>query len=166
MGGKEKQRSNLSSDHTQKWPLCIKHLTWAKRVPSNQYGLKTQSGLRVALEKMLCINPAEFSLSKPEFPTVKARISHHLRSPSNLKDDCFPSPIYFLYGSFLKSSPFSLDFSGGANGKEPTCQCKRYRRPGFNPWVEKILWWRKWQLALVFLPGEFHGQRSLGAYSP
>ena len=25
---------------------------------------------------------------------------------------------------------------------------------------------RAWQLAPVFLPGEFHGQRSLGGYSP
>ena len=27
-------------------------------------------------------------------------------------------------------------------------------------------WSRKWQLAPVFLPGEFHGQRSLAGYSP
>ena len=31
----------------------------------------------------------------------------------------------------------------------------------FNPWVEKIPWSRKWQPTPVFLPGEFHGQRSL-----
>ena len=24
-------------------------------------------------------------------------------------------------------------------GKEPTCQCRRQRRRGFNPWVRKIL---------------------------
>ena len=29
-------------------------------------------------------------------------------------------------------------------------QCKR---PGFNPWVRKILWRGKWQLTPVFLPG-------------
>ena len=29
-----------------------------------------------------------------------------------------------------------------------------------NTWVGKIPWRRKWQLAPVFLPGEFHGQRS------
>ena len=32
-----------------------------------------------------------------------------------------------------------------------------------NPWVGKMPWNRKWQPALVFLPGRFHGQRSLGA---
>ena len=29
------------------------------------------------------------------------------------------------------------------------------------PWVGKILWRRNWQPIPVFLPGEFHGQRSL-----
>ena len=37
---------------------------------------------------------------------------------------------------------------------------------GFNPWVGKIPWSRKWQHTLVFLPGKFHGQKSLAGYSP
>ena len=36
------------------------------------------------------------------------------------------------------------------------------RRHGFNPWVRKIPWRRKWQPTPVFLPGESHGQRSSG----
>ena len=36
----------------------------------------------------------------------------------------------------------------------------------FNPWVGKIPWKRKWQPTLVFLPGEFQGQRSLEGYGP
>ena len=35
-----------------------------------------------------------------------------------------------------------------------------------DPWVMKIPWRRKWQPFPVFLPGEFHGQRSLVCYSP
>ena len=35
-------------------------------------------------------------------------------------------------------------FPGGASGKEPTCQCRRLTRRGFNPWVRKIPWRRKW----------------------
>ena len=31
-------------------------------------------------------------------------------------------------------------------------------RPGFDPWVGKIPWKRKWQPTPVFLPREFHGQ--------
>ena len=37
---------------------------------------------------------------------------------------------------------------------------------GFNPWVRKLPWRRKWQHTPVFLPGESHGQRSLAGYSP
>ena len=33
-------------------------------------------------------------------------------------------------------------------------------RPGFNPWVRKIPWRRKWQSTPVLLPREFHGQRT------
>ena len=40
------------------------------------------------------------------------------------------------------------------------------RRPGFDPWVGKIPWRRAWQPTPVFLPGEFHGQRSLVGCSP
>ena len=32
--------------------------------------------------------------------------------------------------------------------------------------VGKIPWRREWQPSPVFLPGEFHGQRSLAGYSP
>ena len=46
------------------------------------------------------------------------------------------------------------------SGKESACQ---RRRPGFNPWVGKIPWRRKWQPTPVFLPGKFHGQRGLWA---
>ena len=40
------------------------------------------------------------------------------------------------------------------------------QEPHFNSWVRKISWRRKWQPTLVFLPGEFHGQRSPEDYSP
>ena len=59
----------------------------------------------------------------------------------------FPDSSYFMLPWWL-------------SGKEPTCQC---RRCGFNPGVGKIPWGRKWQATPVFLPGEPHGQRSLGA---
>ena len=38
--------------------------------------------------------------------------------------------------------------------------------PGFDPWVGKIPWRRKWQPTPVLLPGKFHGLRSLVDYSP
>ena len=47
-----------------------------------------------------------------------------------------------------------------------TCQCRRYQRCRFNPWVWRIPWGRKWKPTPVFLPGKFHRQRSLVDYSP
>ena len=59
-----------------------------------------------------------------------------------------------------------MGFSGGASGKELTCQCRRHKRHRFDPCVRKIPWRRAWQPSPVFLPGESHGQRSLAGYGP
>ena len=50
--------------------------------------------------------------------------------------------------------------------KASSCQCRRDRRYGFDPWVRKTPWRRPWQPTPVFLPGESHGQRGLAGYSP
>ena len=39
-------------------------------------------------------------------------------------------------------------------------QFRRHKKQGFDPWVGKIPWSRKWQPTVVFLPEKFHGQRS------
>ena len=39
--------------------------------------------------------------------------------------------------------------------------CLQCERPGFDPWVGKISWRRKWRPTPVLLPGESHGRRSL-----
>ena len=44
-------------------------------------------------------------------------------------------------------------------------QWKRHRSHGFNPWIGKNPWRRKWQLTPVSLPGKSHGERSLVGYS-
>ena len=56
-----------------------------------------------------------------------------------------------------------MDFLGGSDGKSICLQCGR---PGFDPWVGKILWRGKWQPTPVLLPGKFHGRRILVGYSP
>ena len=40
------------------------------------------------------------------------------------------------------------------------------RRSGFNSWVGKILWRRKWLPTPIFFRGESHGQKNLAGYSP
>ena len=57
-------------------------------------------------------------------------------------------------------------FPGGISGQKLACQSRRCKSRGFDPWVGKILWKRKWQPTAVFLPGESHGWRSLVGYSP
>ena len=52
-----------------------------------------------------------------------------------------------------------LGFPGGSVSKESTCSAGdrlQHRRP----------WRREWDPTLVFLPVEFHGQKSLVGYNP
>ena len=54
------------------------------------------------------------------------------------------------------------EFPGSSDGRV----CLQCRKPGFEPWVQKILWRRKWQPTPVFLPGQSHGWRSMTGNSP
>ena len=74
-----------------------------------------------------------------------------LTQPHTTQPITFPNP----------SLPLSW-LSRRLGSKEFACQCKRYRRCRFNPWV----WSREWQPTSVFLLGEFHAQRNLEGYSP
>ena len=54
----------------------------------------------------------------------------------------------------------------GATDKEFTCQCRKCRRHGFNPWIEKIPWRRAWQPTPVFWPRESHGPKNGASCRP
>ena len=76
--------------------------------------------------------------------------------------------IFWLLIDVLSTVPpgkslFFLAMPGGSEGKSICMQC---RRPGFNPWVRKIPWRRKWQPTPVLLSGKSHGRKSLIGYSP
>ena len=60
---------------------------------------------------------------------------------------------------YIKDSYRSFGLPMWFSSEESACQCRRHR---FDPWAGKIPWRRKWQPTPVFLPGESHGQRSLG----
>ena len=77
-----------------------------------------------------------------------------------------PGRNHLLLFTLADTVSLPLIFLCGPSAKESICQCRRHKRHGFDPWVGKILWSRKWQPAPVFLPGESHGQRSLESYSP
>ena len=40
-------------------------------------------------------------------------------------------------------------FPGATSGKKSSCQCRRHKKHGFNPWVGMIPWRRKWQPAPI-----------------
>ena len=49
--------------------------------------------------------------------------------------------------------------------KNPPANAGDAREYGFDPWVGKIPWRRKWQPSPLFLPGKAQGQRGLVGYS-
>ena len=57
-------------------------------------------------------------------------------------------------------------FPGGSVVQNPPANAGDVKRLGFDPWVRKIPWRRKWQPTLIFLPGKSHEKRSLVGYSP
>ena len=74
--------------------------------------------------------------------------------------------FYSIYLNWKKNSPIylsshppllattSLGFPGGTSGKECTCQFRRHKRSGFDPWVRKITLRAKGQPTPIFLPGK------------
>ena len=71
----------------------------------------------------------------------------------------------FLFQETNKNIFVLQDLPSGASGKEPNCPCSRGKRHEFVPWSRKLPWRREWLPTPVFLPGEYHGQRSLMGYS-
>ena len=63
----------------------------------------------------------------------------------------------------LSSQSRGPRFNPWSGAQRLKCLC---RRPGFDTWVRKIPWRRKWQPTPVLLPGESHGGRSMVGYSP
>ena len=68
------------------------------------------------------------------------------------------SYIIFHYAGIYSRASFGLVLISNV--------CLQCGRPGFDPWVEKIPWRKKWQPTPVLLPGKFHGRRMLVGYSP
>ena len=60
----------------------------------------------------------------------------------------------------MAATPGKRGFPGDSDDKEPACTENQVRSLG----QEDAL--NKWLHTLVFLPGEFHGQRSLEGYCP
>ena len=59
----------------------------------------------------------------------------------------------------------SLPFEGFPGGSDSKAPAYNAGRPGFDPWVGKILWRRQWQPTPVLLPGKSRDEWSLVGYS-
>ena len=79
---------------------------------------------------------------------------------------CFHCRLNGLVILILSIFSLYLGFPGGSVAKKNCLQYGRCKKCRFDPRVRKIPWRRKWQPTAVFLPGKFHGQRSLVGYSP
>ena len=99
---------------------------------------------------MLCLLlPPKASLVRPSRETGRINMSS---SDMDIIEDI----------SFLIKVSLVLWLPRGPSGKEPTCPHMRYKTLGFDPWLGKIPWRRKWQPVPGFLPGKSHGQKEPG----
>ena len=111
----------------------------------------------------------EIALPKRSLSLLASYASSFSTCCSHCLSALTPPPFTPIWALTL---PYLLPLTGfpdGSVGKESACNARDHikcRRPGFSPWVGKIPWWRTWKPTPVFLPGEFHGQRSLAGYSP
>ena len=72
---------------------------------------------------------------------------------------------------FLRGFRNQMGFPHGTSGKEPTSQCRRRKRCGFDPWVGEIPWRREsmatpssipaWRILWTEEPG---GLQSIGSH--
>ena len=74
-----------------------------------------------------------------------------------------PKPLMDWQMALTRTAQAELGFPGWLRDKEFPCQC---RRCGFQLWVRKNSWRRKWQPTPVFLPGKSHRRGVFADYSP
>ena len=114
--------------------------------------------------KGLPVNPIRHCSFQIPITYIYSRLKFHLYGP------CKSVLAYIMFQYFcshwslgIALSPNVMGFPRSLVGKESVCNAGRH---GFNSWVRKIPWRRKWQPTKVFLPEESLGQRSLASYGP
>ena len=129
------------------------------------------------VRKVLVLPESSSSKVTTAEPVARNRRACGHVSPSleTCRDGALPAPHQWgirPLGSFEAQGSIALLFDCTYHFRGfPQClsrwrirlQCWTY---GFDPWVGKSSWRRKWQPTPIFLPGKSHGQRSLVGYSP
>ena len=128
--------------------LCKCSNKYLKCIVSDAHGCDRNSSISQLLVFFITLSRTDFVLE-----------GHSRRHPqTNLCLDCTSQtarlPDFQISCKNFKYICIDVQYwLDGASDKDPTCQCRRHKRCGFNPWVGKIPWRRKWQLTPVFLQG-------------
>ena len=117
------------------------------------------------------VHPNSCPLSWWCHPTISSSVVPFSSCPQSLPASwsfqmsqlCIRWPKYWSFN--FNISP-SSEHPGLISFRMALCKCRRHRRCGFDPWVRKIPWRRKWQPTPVILSGKSNRQRSLVGYSP
>ena len=134
--------------------------------------LKDTCRLRVKIQSNSNQKNAGATLIRQNRLQAKNGEKKQIRSLYNDKESVYQEDITIVNISvpniiapqYIKQTLMKLrGFPAVSDGIESACNVGV---PGFDPWVGKIPWRRAWQPTPVFLPGEFHGQRSLAGYGP
>ena len=119
------------------------------------YTLKRASQVAHSLSR--CFSPvrlfatpstvAHWALLSTEFSRQEYWSGLPFPSPGDLPDPGNQTWVPALQTLYLLSHQ---GIPSGAHGEGPSCQCRRHKRRGFNPWVGKIPWRRAWESTPVF----------------
>ena len=71
-----------------------------------------------------------------------------------------------LYIDYISTYIYAYVFPGGSVGKQSVCNAGDAGEAVSVPGLGRSPGEGEWLPTLVFLPGDFHGQRSLAGYSP
>ena len=138
----------------KKWGISIFSAT-----PSDTDGVGPRKPWR---NSALMMAMGRGSISLAQLKTQEQFVRHTSRRAGDSSLPAQSFPFHTLSYILIRSSPYywiSLVL-------RQQSVCLKCWRSGFDPWVQKIPWRRKWQPTPVPLLGESHGWRSLVGYSP
>ena len=159
-----KHAARLSVDLTGGWRLCMAASHGGGKVAVNQGGGKSFGNITTydnLWDRNKLVTPEERLTRKSE--CLQVDVSCIRKGSKKKKEVNSERTEWFAIRNKPKQKNTDIWRPEGSLVEESACQCRRCR---FHPWVGKIPWRRKWQPTPVFLPGEFHAQRSLAGYSP
>ena len=127
------------------------------------------------LKRTLVFTLDPFGYSRKTFPTQNPELNHTRRVPLAMEGDtvtgCKKQDVDLSWevnckGQWETSLSVDIVLLRASLVAQKVNICLQCRRPELSPWVSRIPWRKEWLPTPVFLPGEFHGQRSLVGYSP